>query len=208
MDGQSYISLDNKKPKNKWKIVGIIFIILALLLGGAGGFIAYKFLNQKDELDSKQTALDKAKADLKIAQNKEAEDNTTVAETESANYLTIKEWGIKFKIPDTLKNVTYTITGDSALVVAANNPSKLTPFTGYACSGQKSNAAIARSKQDDITVNGNKMSSVKIGDYYYAVTGRQQSMTCGDTTQNSEDEFAFNIITANIVFMVGNPQAV
>ena len=86
-------------PKSGWKATAIIFIILSILLVGLAVFLVTKKL-YKQECETCETSVAEEDGDETIGRD-------------VVNYFTIKEWGIKFRIPEGLENLVYSISGDS-----------------------------------------------------------------------------------------------
>ncbi|MDR0591461.1 MAG: hypothetical protein LBG75_02835 [Candidatus Nomurabacteria bacterium] len=121
---QTVVKIDNRKPKNKWKIVAIVFMVLFLAAAGGGVFFLLKSNSSSNELaDVKKKNDDNAKT-IKELGNKVAElenkspespsDATTGADT-SKGYLVVKEWGVKLKIPEGMTGVKYQISNQTAM---------------------------------------------------------------------------------------------
>ncbi|MCL2869888.1 hypothetical protein FWF48_03755 [Candidatus Saccharibacteria bacterium] len=182
MDDQNYINLNNKKPRNKWKAVGMIFIILTLLFGGAGGFLGYALMQKKNDLDSANKNLKDVKAQLATAKtdlaNAKKQNSTEESTNNSANYLTVKEWGIKFTIPDGLTGLKYTISNDNLEF----NTDKVAAYGGI-CATDGVVGIIHRSNvsNEQQPGEGNQLNVAAINGYYFYLASPQASCTT-DTT--------------------------
>ncbi|MCL2869891.1 hypothetical protein FWF48_03770 [Candidatus Saccharibacteria bacterium] len=176
---KDYINLG--KPKNGWKKVGIIMLVLLIVSAGATGYSLYQYINQKGQLNDKQTALDKANADLKTTQNKLKKAEQSLADTtgntsntSSANsnssYLVIKEWNIKYKIPDGISTPTYSF--DLGTEPGTLDSNSLTVTSGDA------NVGVVRSSNKVTPMTGNYGQAViQFGAYWYVVSGGQINST-------------------------------
>ena len=76
-----------KKPKNKWKIVGIIFIVLSVLALAAGGFLGWKYFDHKNQIDALNTEKDKISQERDDLAKKNAATTGELSEEEAAQAL-------------------------------------------------------------------------------------------------------------------------
>jgi cell division protein FtsB len=169
---KNFIRLDNGKKRNGWKIVAIIFIILTLLISGAGGFIGYKFMQQNGDVD-------KAKADVKAANDKlkkaeqdlegQLSDVSTEIEEDLGKELVITEWGIKFTIPSGLDGVKYKMSSDG----------NAASFSTTTCSAEAALGILSKGG-DGYMIN---FSSSDFDGVYYRYTMPQNASCDGSVAQ-------------------------
>ena len=79
-----------QNPKNKWKIVGIIFIVLTGLLLIGGGFLGWKFFDQKNQIEALSTEKDKISQERDELTKKISDEADELSAEESAEVLTGK----------------------------------------------------------------------------------------------------------------------
>jgi len=94
------------KTKTKWESIAIIFIVLAILLAGTTVFFAIQSRKAENVAGSAE-------------QESPAKKSTDETEKEYANndaeYLIVKEWGIRFKKPTGFTGLSYVVTGENSL---------------------------------------------------------------------------------------------
>jgi len=92
------------KPKNKFKPLAIVFIILTVLFALVAGFFVWQWLDQKSQIETLKNDISKIQSEL---ESKKDQGNKT-----DDNWLAIKEWGIKFRIPADMKDDLSYIVGE------------------------------------------------------------------------------------------------
>lgn len=173
------------KPKRSRHILFVGAALLFLLIIGGSGMAAY-------HLRTNATTNTKTTAPTNTA-------TSTQPTTASQSYLTIKEWGVKLPLSDTIKDAYY-VMGVSS--VGANGVSNqaylgLKSLDGDGCLAAGNNhgqdsavALIFRSKPDDVDPVTNKTyvdeypRGVTVGDYFYGYEGFNSSniSTCKAST--------------------------
>ncbi|MDR1409096.1 MAG: hypothetical protein LBJ12_02245 [Oscillospiraceae bacterium] len=89
----------NYQPKNKWKVAGIILIVVSAILIGFSVYLAVK-INAKDKSSVNNSAqADTSCKNTETSKNKSDEENLPVItdENNSVDYLSVTDWGIKIK---------------------------------------------------------------------------------------------------------------
>ena len=179
MDGD--ITINSKKPRNGWKAISVVFIVLTLVFAGASGFLGYQLAQKKTDLSDANSSIKDVKAQLKqvkkdLADAKKQNITGGTNIKDSTGYLTIKEWGIKFKIPDGLNSIRYEINKDS------NGKQYVGVYYDDAgCSfpivtiSRTTNASTPASQDGTLKVGD---IAKKIGDYYYTVAAMQANGGC------------------------------
>lgn len=158
-----------QKPSRK-KTIWLVLIILALIASNTGWALFY--LKQQGEMTAKINTLTaqnlKLTKDNKELQNADSEtDNTTV-------YREIPELGVKYKVTDDTKNLTYTYSAENKLPGIGLSTVALTD-AGCDSSGKVAGSIGQYKAGFDLnaTGSGEKMpvekfeDAKKIGNYYY-----------------------------------------
>ena len=101
------------KTKNWWKIATISLIVLAVVLVGTTTLFAVQSGDRQNKLDEvkKQTSQGQEETSESEGNTSEGCEKTASSESEADNrrYLTIKEWGVKFEMPEDFSDLTYNI---------------------------------------------------------------------------------------------------
>ena len=172
------LQTNNQASKNSLKIATITLSILVVILAGLSTLLLVKLSSDNDngnEISNNNG----------IGTNQDENENASSGQPESSvpaadEYLLIKEWGIKYKIPETLHDVDYFIANEYAarFIAKPNQPIEGVP-TEIA---DKIFNDVIKGKYSDpfncsfgIVERMNKypndpnfLSVVKIGDYYFA----------------------------------------
>ncbi len=98
------------EPKKKSSKTGIIlgFVLLFLLAAGGIGFGVWAMMDgntQKEQLNAKIDELKKQNNELEEMISVDSGDHA--ADSDTGRYIYVGEWGLKIKIPDELKKVSY-----------------------------------------------------------------------------------------------------
>ncbi len=106
----------------------IIAIILALLTICGVGFGVYEFI-QNNNLQTKNNELQNTIKNYELSSSSKEDEEKPEIESDIAadNYLEIPEWGIKIKIPNTLKYVKYKIAGEAITIWATESSQNSIP---------------------------------------------------------------------------------
>lgn len=161
------------------KRFGVIVLIVVILAAGLVGYNKYV----KDDTPKKTET---------ISQTNKQNDPT-----EGGRYLVIKEWGVRFKVPEGLKNPSYTYNSEF------DYPSiKVPKIEALSGCDTKNIFAISRGKAGDRLVDQQIESSqdtAKAGDYYYFIAPPQSSCF---SEENSEGEKEVYQVRQQLIEMV------
>lgn len=149
------------KKQQGFGVVGVLIVIVVIaVVAGAGWFVYSK---QKDN-----------KADQPVAETTQQQPEATDLPAESqAHYFEIKELGVKFEQPASLKGLYYVIGNQGRTAYFS-----LTELEGTDCAADKtSQVALTRYNDADYATDPQaaytKDKAKKMGDYYYSVVGGQ-----------------------------------
>jgi hypothetical protein len=171
-----------QKPSRK-KTIWLVIIILALIASNTGWALFY--LKQQGELTAQINTLKaqniKLTKDNKDLQSKDDSVDTTV-------YREIPELGVKYKVTDQTKDLTYTYLADGTVRIGFSTVA----LTDAGCdSSGMAAGAIARYKAGDMNATGNGDTPIekvkdakKIGNYYYLYAAPQS--VCSDNQKSQE----------------------
>ena len=164
----------NKLKSNQDGIAHLLIVLIIALLAILG-FTVYRMMQSNNKSDSKASTSDTKTTDVK----------TNAAETESkkesAKFLTIKEWGIKFALTTATADAYYdTKTGSpiDSMSLRSHSLDSETDCTNTA----QSVASIFRVPKDEVNEQTSKKYSEggdgqTIGEYYYFIQSSQYLCT-------------------------------
>ena len=187
-------SVINSSLKPKPKPLTIILVIAAVILAAAAGFFIWQYFNQKSEIYHLNQQIDDMRSQINNLQkqpsDQEDSPNTDISKDKSNNgtsdnkpsttnppkeeYLTIKEWGIRFKIPAELIGEVQYAPFDSSTDSFGFSTKTLTSRGGAYCNAEEGTLGlIARSVnkvggEDAWDLNDNtRLNSAPIANHYY-----------------------------------------
>ncbi|MDR1033016.1 MAG: hypothetical protein LBL84_03345 [Candidatus Nomurabacteria bacterium] len=182
MGNQPAVIINNRKPRNKWKITAIIFIIIALVAACGAVFFLIRSNGLNGELSDakkKNDANTRVISELNDKLAKSEEDSGTTGEGTNKGYLVVTEWGIKFKIPEGLSDVQYVIAdgqlrfGES---YAESKGCKISDGSGAYGYILRSTSSKQAANLDDTTgTRGSLLGTQAVGGYYYFYNNPQDS---------------------------------
>lgn len=130
-------------------------------------------------------------------------------------YFLVKEWGLRFKVPESLKDVRYKIKGDTLAFYAKPIDLKYDYVKNYdqvdnSGSFPLANGVIYRSKDSKNNARGEDVEGKKIGDYYYytawSFSGLATGAACmtlydmsNDEEQCLENNKAFSLVNQELI---------
>jgi hypothetical protein len=178
---ESNIYID--KRRSGWKIVGVIFIVITIIALAAGVFLALKYMDDKNQITDQQNKISQLSGEVEGLKTKLAEAEAQKTTDTSGVSLAIKEWDIKITLPDSIVDVQYAIDSNNVYFIArpaSGNvkyaPGVLDDVKGYAL------ATLTRSTSNTIGGLATGQAGIKIGDYYYFVSGAQGILEIYGTT--------------------------
>ncbi|MCL2165396.1 MAG: hypothetical protein FWH55_13655 [Oscillospiraceae bacterium] len=182
------------KIRNHWKIAAIILIVVTPVLAGTTVFFAVKSQNAKFNVSTTE----KESNESNSSSNNTKCPDTEMPEINENNFLTIEEWGVKFKIPYGLEDVTYEmrISGGITIVdlytrlgddigIASN--SDYTPFMDNAL------VSIRRLGTNE-AISKYWVKGVIVGDYRYDFMHPQALYSNGDKVNEVKETVAFTLL--------------
>jgi hypothetical protein len=107
--GGTLIGAGNKG--GAWKVVGIVTLVVLVGVLAVGGFLVVDNMNKGQKIDDLASKIEELE---KVGTDSGSEADSGVAE-ELDGYLVLKEWGLRFKVPEGLTDVRYVIRGDRVL---------------------------------------------------------------------------------------------
>ena len=174
---------------------GLIMVLLVILIVGAISFSAYLvYDNQKNK--NNQTV--NSNNDV----NKENES--------SDHYLIVKEWGLKFKIPNGIESVEYKINGNNLAIYAKPSGYAVEYRDGYSLYlDGRSPYAIGNLYQYDqpneiISTGVEAKTGKSLGDKYYFTDWAFNSIATGASCVGLYGEDEQNCTTENVAFKLVN----
>ena len=171
MEQSTYTS----KPNKKWKVIGIIFIVLTVIAMAGGTFFGIKFFDMRKDLDNRNAQIETLTTQITDLEKQLSAQQASGA-TDEEGYLVIKEWDIKAPLPAGLTDVYYQIEGDSAYIVA-RPATDASPYVLDVANNVKQYSLVALSRSSDSDQShasaGTLVNSVHIGGYYFFVSGAQ-----------------------------------
>lgn len=198
----------------KW----VVIVLLVLALGGLGYWYYYKTQQLNTEMVAKAAIVSELQAKndkLEAAAKKAVEAN---AENKAdAEYIVIKEWGVKFKPGKDLADVVYYTVGNTAYLSTSSlmssaqavlkNDGSDKEGLNMACNPVADPIGmITRGKKGEKLLSGTYDSypdAVKVGDYYYVYQGPQTACSADKKTtdlatkQNQALKVSAKTITAS-----------
>ena len=193
---------ESEAPKKKGHGMVIGLVLCLLLAAGGIGFGVWAWMDgnaQKDALNSQIAELKKQNNELrdKLSSKLEVGEDVTVdVETDSdvnaADYIYVGEWGLKIKVPDSLKRVSYSFRqfSDNATVLWTwgNIDDRLPDFANP--SNATSLGVVSRyltsSLNDEQCGDGMGRFVLSMGDYNYCYTHPHGIVSTGDEEIGSE----------------------
>lgn len=200
-------------PPNKHnKTLLIIIVVLLIALGGLGYWYWYKTKQLNTDVSAKQSQIATLESEKAKLTAEATEESTS---DKSSDYITIKEWGVKFKPGSELSDLVYYTNDDIAYLStrslmssakAALKPDyDITTHEGLTCNPVANPIGIiSRGKKDKQILGatyGEYEGAVKVGDYYYIFQGPQSSCSADKATtdlaikQNQAVKVAIKTIT-------------
>jgi len=192
----AYIDTPDKKP-SKAKTIWLVLIILALIASNVSW--ALFFLKQQGELNTKITILTAQNAKL-AKDNKSLQsenDKLSSASTVSGDYREIPEFGVKYKVTDEIKKLTYaydeqltnfpTVTFTN--ISSAGRPQSYSPPNITQYTDEKFKTETGSSGSLETYVKKNPKDVRTIGKYTYVLT------TSAGAGQTPTDEYTKNLNT-------------
>jgi hypothetical protein len=162
------------KQTNKKGFAPILIVVIVLAIGlvAALGYIFYQNATKKDDTNATLTTTTST-------------NGSTNTNSNYTGYLLLGDWGVKFKIPDTLKSTTIKTSGSGDQYTLRTSTVDDTPGT-LGCSVESNAVTISRNSSN-VVPSADKWSSItslgKFGDYnYYALTLGQD--LCGDLSSS------------------------
>jgi hypothetical protein len=121
------------KPKNYWKLIAIVSVMVAILLTGLTAFLVIKSNNSQREKETADSVISQLQTKNATEKEKPIEQQPVPEKCEevqvvapepvapsvvvdNARYLTVNEWGMKFKIPDEFLELSYKLTNSNATI--------------------------------------------------------------------------------------------
>ncbi|TAH33970.1 hypothetical protein EYC59_04095 [Candidatus Saccharibacteria bacterium] len=165
-------------------VEAILILVVVAILGFTGWFV----WNSQKNTD--KTTADTNKSQPAISPKKAVPNKDTTTQADQTAYVTVKEWGVRFKVPAGLTDVQYkifsktTANGDDQLAIYAkpagsgvkyvsDYESSSDGFPTHAL-GVVYRSTSATQERTDSTVTGKKL-----GDYYYYTAWAFNSMATG-----------------------------
>jgi hypothetical protein len=96
------------KHKNPWQIATILLITTSVLLAGATVYFATRSINSAERNDNASINVGQPKTEETVECPEEVA--ITPPEASETDYLVVKEWGIRFKRPTGITELSYTIS--------------------------------------------------------------------------------------------------
>jgi hypothetical protein len=176
--------------KNKWKVVGIVFIIISIVAVVAAVLLWTKNLEVQFPNRAGGPQLRPGGSELIPGGN----------EMSRGTDLTITEWNVSITVPKSLTDVHYVVNGDNAFFVARSASVDLNYADGVLDNIQRyALATLTRATSD--ANSEYSQSTVKLGDYYYLTTGAQGVTELYGTTE--ADHRVEAIVRDAVVEMLG-----
>lgn len=167
-------------------IEGLLILVIIGILGFTGWFVWHAKQSADKSLTSNNstTPVIKKKAATKIV---------TKSTDQTASYFVVKEWGLRFKVPNGLADVKYVIDGDELGFYAKPTGSTVQYRTDYAKAVsnpdgssylQYATGTLYRSTASTEDRAGGSVTGKKLGNYYYytgwAFSGLASGAACLD----------------------------
>lgn len=171
MQQPQYVEQPTMQTKNSYKLVITILSIVVVGMIGLCLFLVQKISEVDNKYGTLQSGLDESVSDVNtkavVSISPVMTNNVSPAE-ESKNYLMVKEWGLKFEIPEDLTNIKYIIDGDTAYFVAEPADQSFSYVTGIN-SLIKSDAMAVLYRKTNSSQEGMEktIEGKKVGSYYY-----------------------------------------
>lgn len=155
--------------------VWIVLIILVATIVGATGYYVW----QNNKSDQPVTSPQKTAIDTSESTEKTPEQQTTPQQSDTTEYLRIKEWGIRMKTSDLTKDAKYLIVSDNTVSLSTETYGRLDKkcevskdlLTGVLVRG-KAGYDISPTSDGSLLIEDFEY-SIKVGQYYYAYIGPQ-----------------------------------
>lgn len=173
-----------KNNENGFSAVeGLLIVILVGLIGFVGWYV---WKNQTDK---------NVKTDSSSNNIVNTKKTTPKKQTDNKTYFEIKEFGVKFELPQSLKDLYYEIGNNGRTAYFS-----LTELKDTDCAADKtSQIALTRytdaDYEEDIQAAASKDSAKKLGQYYFSTASGQAA--CGD--EGSESQNKASAMKAEIV---------
>ncbi len=142
--------------------VVLIFVIIGIL-----GFTGWFVWNSQKKINA--TLDDSSKGSSTVVATKKAITPTTnnSTQTPTSNYLTIKEWAVKFEIPSSIKNMSYSILNGAVWFESSD----LSSLAG----GTKCSLGLMERVDPSSTMETGAVKIKHVGNYDYWYGGPQQA---------------------------------
>ena len=192
--------IDLAPPKNRWKKVGIISVVLLLVSAGASGYSVWQYIDQRSEIDRLQNELMETQNELRALQDTEANDTDTEEANGSDNYLVVEEWGVRYRIPDGVNEVSYEISVSEDGVRTLNVESMVATC-------QVAVSVTRHSSRPDVSADmgaGRGHAVFQSGQWWYQIQGISQTLV--DACTNEADVQQATNLVDRLIEMVSRPQ--
>lgn len=190
------------QTKNPYRLIIIILSIVVVGMIGLCLFLVQKISKIDNKYETLQSGLNETALDVNdqaVVSITPVMTKNVSQTTESKNYLMLKEWGLKFEIPEDLTNIKYTVDGDTAYFVAEPADQSLN-YVSSIDSLIKSDAMAVLYRKINSSEEGmtNVIEGKKVGVYYYYTAwsfsgtasgvGVQGSIFGADLDRNNEED--------------------
>jgi hypothetical protein len=155
------------QTKNIWKITAIISIIVAVAFATSTAIFAVR--GEKSQGNNISISNETSESTTNNSNSTESE----TIEIDADRYLVIEEWGIKYRIPDTIYDIRYSVDGDNLRFYPTrlNEPLVFGATMAdndaiYSIDGFM-NCLLVSVSRSNIQTNEVGIDGIKLGDYYY-----------------------------------------
>ncbi|MEO7364128.1 MAG: hypothetical protein ABIV43_01320 [Candidatus Saccharimonadales bacterium] len=193
---------DNRVNQKGFGTIELLLVSIMILLVGFIGFYVYNTQKSTDKLNQAATTnVPNAK--------KSATDSSSISQpTPAADYLTIKQWGVRMKLSAAIKDAIYILGHDGSQtdVFAGLSTSSLTQLEPYCGPDKTSVGALVRQTTAEHNTNAssseagsitNPVYDLQVGDHYYAYIHAQSACYSNDTSQAA---IYYNTVHPDVLF--------
>ena len=171
-----FVEPNQPAPKKFNKnVILILAVVIALFatVGVAAYFLAFKPEETPKTTDNtSQTETEKTETEsVKQTETEKPTEQVEQPKTEVSNkgYLVVKQWGLRFKIPQGMADIQYRIQGDKVYFYGKPSSPKVEYRSDYDADKQGKYVLgyLKRSKEANISNDWGSVSGKQVGDYYY-----------------------------------------